>query len=147
VAALPEAAPGAGPQGAYCAIVFNDERQVLLVQPRGHRGGYAWTWPQGAASDEGAGDAAVRDVRDAAGVEAVVERRIPGEQVGATPETTCVLLRFVRGGGRPRWETQSVRWATLDEASRLIAFTPNAQGRARDLAALRAASRLLQRPS
>jgi hypothetical protein len=78
------------------------------------------------------------------GVEAVIQKLIPGTNRGGTSETTYFLMRFMRVSGEPHGETQGVRWATLEEAAGLIALTTNEKGRRRDLAVLEAARRVLE---
>ncbi len=143
----PSPAPAPAPrlEKAYGGVVVNDEGKVLLVEPRNHFDRYVWTWPKGKANaGEAPEAAAIREVGEEGGVEAVIQELIPGVYKGGTSETTYFLMRFMHVSGEPHWETQGVRWATLEEAAGLIALTTNEKGRKRDLAVLEAARRVLE---
>lgn len=121
-------------------LVLWDGSRLLLREPTGHFGGYRWTFPKGRV-DAGETDeaAALREAREETGYAARILGELPGRFTGATTETRFFVGEAV---GEPApfdpRETAALRWATLEEAAVLIATTPLPEGRARDLAVLRA---------
>jgi 8-oxo-dGTP diphosphatase len=127
-------------------VVFDGEGRVLLVEPRGHFAGYVWTFPKGRLDAcESYAAAAVREVLEESGVTArIVEsargfNASVGDYEGDLTLTRYFLMRMTACGAPLAAETESVRWATPDEAGALIAQTSNASGRARDQRVLEAA--------
>lgn len=119
--------------------MFDDEGRVLLVEPRGHFAGYVWTFPKGRLdAGESHAAAAMREVLEESGVTARIVESARGLQVsvgvyeGDLTLTRYFLMRMIECGAPFDAETQSVRWATPDEAAALIAQTRNASGGARD---------------
>jgi 8-oxo-dGTP pyrophosphatase MutT (NUDIX family) len=127
---------------AYGGVVIDDAGRILLREPRGHYDGYTWTFPKGRPEDgESAEAAAVREVWEETGVLGRVVAPIPGTFPGSTTTTIYYLMSVAEDRGLPpdNDETQSLAWATEDEARALIARTINEPGRKRDLAVLHAA--------
>jgi 8-oxo-dGTP diphosphatase len=125
-------------------VVFDDAGRVLLVEPRGHYSGYVWTFPKGRLdSGESHATAAVREVREEAGVTARIVESEAGVQVcvgvneGDLTQTRFYLMQMVATGAPFDAETQSTCWATPEEAVQLIRQTTNPLGRARDTRVLR----------
>jgi 8-oxo-dGTP pyrophosphatase MutT (NUDIX family) len=131
---------------AFGGVVVDEQDRVLLRLPTGNYGGYAWTYPKGGAeAGETPEAAALREVREESGYEAEIVGLL-GDFAGTTSVTRFWLMRPIRHVEQPDpTETSGVRWAGFEEAPALIAETPSAAGRARDLAVLDAASRLLRR--
>ncbi len=129
---------------AFGGVVVDAEGRVLLRYPTGTYGGYAWTFPKGGADPgESPEKAAVREVLEETGYEAEVVELL-GDFAGTTSTTRFWLMRPCRRVAEPDpVETSGVRWATFAEAGALIAETPSATGRARDLSVLAAASGLV----
>jgi 8-oxo-dGTP pyrophosphatase MutT (NUDIX family) len=126
---------------AYGGVVVDAEGRVLLRLPTGNYGGYAWTFPKGGADPgEPPESAALREVLEETGYEVALVAPIPGAFAGTTSTTRYWLMRPVRAVRTPDpRETAALRWASFDEAPALLAETPSASGRARDLAVLAAA--------
>lgn len=138
--------PG-GRRSAYGGVVLNREGKVLVREPTGHYGGYVWTFakgsPVGAETPE---QAAMREVREETGVEARIVQRIDRWFEGDTSDTRFFLMELVEDHGDfDRKETAAVRWASFEEADRLVSETTSETGRARDRAVLKEARRLFAR--
>jgi 8-oxo-dGTP diphosphatase len=130
---------------AYGGVVVDGAGRVLLREPAGHYDGYVWTFPKGRpACGETPEQAALREVREETGYRARIVKPVPGVFLGGTTLNVYFLMAPVEQAGPPDWETQAVRWASLDEARYLIGQTVNPLGRARDLAVLEAVARLLE---
>jgi 8-oxo-dGTP pyrophosphatase MutT (NUDIX family) len=126
-----------GTKAAYGGVLINEDSRVLLREPKGHFGGYVWTFAKGGADvGESPEEAALREVREETGVEAEVVGEVLGWFVGTTSDTKFFLMRPIRDHGDFQDETAAVRWASFDEAVELIGKTKTATGRARDLALL-----------
>jgi 8-oxo-dGTP pyrophosphatase MutT (NUDIX family) len=125
---------------AFGGVIIDGKGRILLREPRGHFGGYVWTFSKGRPElDETPEEAALREVREETGVFAEIVARIPGTFAGDTTENIYFLMRPTGRTEKPDTETAKVRWATPDEARVLIGETPNPIGRKRDLAVLEAA--------
>lgn len=137
-------------KAAYGGVIFDATGRVLLREPTNHFGGYAWTFPKGKAdAGESPEQAALREVREETGCEAIILASIPGDFPGDTSTNHYFLMQEAVPGaalGKHDWETSAVRWASPDEARALIEMTPNPKGRNRDMAVLEAALFLLNNP-
>jgi len=132
---------------AYGGVLVNERGEVLLREPSGGYGGYAWTWPKGRAdAGESPEAAALREVLEETGIEAEIARAIPGQFRGDTSATRLWLMRPLRVAGAPGRETSAIRWVGIDEAAVLIGRTSNLRGRKRDLEILAAAKAALEAP-
>jgi len=139
--------PPRGMRPAYGGVVVDVAgRQVLLREPQHHFGGYVWTYAKGRPlAGEDAWTCAQREIREELGCEVGAPRPIPGWFTGDTSATMFFLCVHARDVAAPEVdETASVRWVGWDEAEALIRLTTSRTGRARDLAVLQAARRLLQ---
>ena len=122
---------------AYGGVVINRHGQVLLMEPKDHFDGYAWTFPKGRPrAGETPEATAIREVYEETGVRARIERPMPGTFEGGTTLTTYFLMSMVRDTKQFGNETQSVKWATEDEAEQMLGQTTNVKGRERDLKVL-----------
>lgn len=131
---------------SYGGVVFDDQGKVLLREPRGHFGGYVWTFPKGRSDPgESAEQTALREVREETGIEAGILAPIPGNFRGSTTDNTYFLMAFKAVADKPDRETASICWVTTDEAAQRISQTIIETGRARDLAVLKTAVDLWHR--
>lgn len=126
---------------AYGGVLFDQNGQVLLREPKNHFDGTVWTFPKGkpASADSCAEDVALREVREETGYRAEILARIPGSWSGSTSSNEYFLMRPV---GEPRpfdRETESIRWVPVNEASTLIEMSTKEVARTRDLKVLNAA--------
>lgn len=128
---------------AFGGVVIDPLGRVLLREVKGHYDGYVWTFPKGRPDpDETPRRTAWREVFEETGVRARLLRPLFPSFPGGTTVTHHFLML-----ADPKQvdlsfssdETASLRWATEAEACALIKQTTNSQGRARDLAVLRAA--------
>jgi 8-oxo-dGTP diphosphatase len=130
---------------AFGGVLLDGAGKVLLREPAGHYDGYVWTFPKGRpALGETPEQAALREVREETGYRARIVAPVPGVFPGGTTLNAYFLMAPVEQAGPPDWETQAVRWASLEEARQLIGQTVNSVGRARDWAVLDAVARLLE---
>ncbi len=106
------------------AVVRRDERILLVRQSKGHSLEGQWTVPWGRLENgESPGAAALREVREEGGVEAVVEGLL-GVQVLPQPWLGWIALvylcRHVDGTPAPQdAETDAAAYFSLDELNRL----------------------------
>jgi 8-oxo-dGTP pyrophosphatase MutT (NUDIX family) len=136
-----------GKDQAY-GLVVATESQVLLREPRGHFGGYVWTFAKGRRDpNETPWDCALREHHEETGVSAEVVATIPGQYEGDVTTTRYFLAKPTEpvgtSGPVELAETQSLRWATWDEAASLLRQTTSEHGRTRDLAVLAAAREMM----
>jgi 8-oxo-dGTP pyrophosphatase MutT (NUDIX family) len=126
---------------AFGGVVFDERGRVLLRKPTGEFDGYLWTFPKGRLEEgESPEAAALREVRQETGVEAEIVAAIPGTFKGGTSLNTYYRMRLLHDHADfDRGESEDVKWATPDEARKLIAKTRNETGRKRDLDVLKAA--------
>jgi 8-oxo-dGTP pyrophosphatase MutT (NUDIX family) len=136
---------GAEGKLSYGAVVVNDKGEVLLREPKGHYGGYTWTWPKGKQdAGEHPIDTALRELREETGHAGVPLGLVPGGHKGDTGTSFFFLMRSA--GENPAWmdgETASTKWVSPREALKLIAKN-SPSGAKRDRAILRAAMKQLE---
>lgn len=131
---------------AFGGVVINAVGEVLLREPAGHYGGYAWTFPKSRPKENEIPEhAALRSLLEEAGVRAAIRGPLPQIFQGTTSTTVFFLMREIEGGQSFSAETNAVRWVDVEEAKRLISLSPSKPGRKRDLAVLDAAFDLWQR--
>jgi|GEM_PF-947021 8-oxo-dGTP pyrophosphatase MutT (NUDIX family) len=119
---------------SYGGVLFDNDGRVLLREQSGHFDGYVWTFPKG--RPEGAKTAeetALREVLEETGYHAEIVQSIPGSFAGGTGNNTYFVMKPIGAPAKTNSETQSIRWATPEEAKELIKQTTNAIGRKRDL--------------
>jgi ADP-ribose pyrophosphatase YjhB (NUDIX family) len=133
--------PSFGKSPAYGGVVFNEQGEVLLREPKNHYDGYVWTFAKGHPQrGETPENAAMREVFEETGVTSVINGRIPGTFAGGT--TKNIYFMMFQLYASDRWdsrETQSIVWADFEEAKNLIKETTNERGKVRDLEVLEAA--------
>jgi len=122
---------------AFGGILIDEQGRILLVKPRDEYDGYAWTFPKGHPDAvELPEHTALREVLEETGYDATIIHRLPEKYIGGTTMTDYFLMN---PSGAPQafgQETETVRWATLAEAEKLIGETRNTKGRERDLKVL-----------
>ena len=99
-------------------VIENEEGKILLVLPSNNFG--PWTFPKGGVDEgESIPEAAKRETFEESGY--TVEL---GDFLGVytTSYTTTHYWKAspIGNPGAPGWETQEVRWVTLDEAAALL---------------------------
>lgn len=125
-------------------VVLDKSGQVLLVEPKGHSDGYAWTFPKGRPNPgETAEEAALREVLEESGVFARIVGLIPKVYDGGTTQNLYFLMRRIAETGNWSAETHAIRWAGPVEAADLIGRTTNPGGKLRDIAVLHDALELM----
>jgi SPP1 gp7 family putative phage head morphogenesis protein len=135
--------PGWGGDGpkSYGGVIMDEKGRVLLREPKGHFGGYSWTWPKGGAKP---GQNPVQAALDEVAEETGHKGRIVGMLNGGFEGGTSTLNMFImKSDGfdhtKMDAETKGLRWVTKEEAAKLIKTSKNKKGRDRDLAILEAA--------
>lgn len=133
---------------AYGGVVINNQGKILLREPKNHFDGYVWTFPKGRRdkkhkTEETPEETALREVSEETGIKAEIKGRLPGVYAGGTTDNVYYVMRFVEDRGKFDKETQSIRWATPEEARDLISLTTNPIGRQRDLKVLQEALELI----
>jgi ADP-ribose pyrophosphatase YjhB (NUDIX family) len=127
-------------------VVLDKSGQVLLIEPKGHFDGYAWTFPQGRPNPgETAEEAALRRVVEESGIFARIVGLIPKVYNGDATQSVYFVMRPVAETGTWSAETHAVRWVAPVEAADLIGRTTNADGKLRDIAVLHDALELMAR--
>jgi ADP-ribose pyrophosphatase YjhB (NUDIX family) len=125
-------------------VVLDKSGQVLLLEPKGHPDGCAWTFPQGRPTPgETAEETALRKVIEETGVFARIVGLIPKVYNGDATQNLYFLMRPVAETGNWSAETQAVRWVSPLEAADLIGRTTNPDGKLRDIAVLHDALELM----
>lgn len=132
-----------GKKVSYGGVVFSPSGKVLIREPKNHFDDYIWTFPKGKAErGETPEQTALRETSEETGVSAKIISPIIGDFHGGTGIDRYYLMSApaVSGGvSENDAETESIRWVTPAEASRLISLTTNLTGKKRDLAVLAAA--------
>lgn len=130
-----------GAEVSYGGVVFNEKGEVLLRKPTNEFDGYVWTFPKG--KREGPADPEVtakREVLEETGFEGEIIGKVPGSFMGGTGSNEYFLMiPIARKTDPDPAETAEIRWASPQDAARLIARTRNSVGRKRDLEVLQAA--------
>lgn len=128
---------------AFGGVVIDPAGRVLLREVKGHYDGYVWTFPKGRPDPgETPRQAARREVFEETGARPRILRPLVPTFTGGTTVTHHFLMLADPAQVALSFsshETESLRWATEDEARALIEQTTNSQGRKRDLAVLQAA--------
>ena len=134
---------GSGVKMSYGGVVFDDAGKVLLREPKGHFGGYVWTFPKGRAhAGEPEEVAALREVGEETGYRAEILYPVPGPEegyVGDVGRTRYFVMRPLPNPQKFGNETQAIAWLTEAEARERIRQTHHQTGRERDWAVLAAA--------
>lgn len=137
----------------FGAVVFDDQGQVLLREPRGHYDKYAWTFAKGEClANEHPVDTARRVVADEFGIwdgSIAIIGHVPGVFSGTSTGSNnyYFVARAVSTVPEPRGDTVTARWFPAAQAEVMITSTENEAGRERDLRTLRAAKDEYQRLS
>ena len=147
---LPKAVRGEEPRpGARCSaggvVVHPDGERVLLRRPTPNPGfdELEWTHAKGNIKDgESAATAALREVGEELGVEAVVVAEIPGWYMGSTTANKYFVLRWVKDVGSHDAETAETRWVPWVDAPALMRKGEKAISVARDIEVLEEARKL-----
>jgi 8-oxo-dGTP diphosphatase len=127
-------------KASYGGVVIDERGRVMIREPANHYDGYVWTFAKG-GQDQGETpeQTALREVQEELGIVGAIVAAIPGSFAGGTSDNKYFLMEHKGELGQPDWETQSVQWASREEAPGLISQTTNGTGKARDLAVLEAA--------
>lgn len=136
----------------YGVVVFNQNQEVLLREPANHFGGYWFTFSKGRVEKgEHPLETASRETLEETGYKPDIIGHIPKTFIGGSMKSANnFYLGFdTQGQVDPNAvernkETWSVRWATQEEAVRLIKKTTDS-GRERDLDTLNAACEELEK--
>jgi 8-oxo-dGTP diphosphatase len=131
---------------AYGGVLIDIDGRILLRRPVNDFDGYVWTFPKGRSDlGETAEETALREVKEETGYSANVVAKLPDHFRGGTSTTVFFLMTPV---GLPApfdtSETTQIRWATFEEAEKLIKMTTNATGKSRDLLVLKAVRAAVQ---
>lgn len=146
--------PGQGPRStmqiekadAYGVVLVNASGKVLLREPTGHFGGYAWTFAKGRPdAGENPSQTVIREAREESGYAVELLDVIPGTFGGTTSSSAFFLAGPLGAQGLTDAETSATRWVSFDEAPSLIEQSQSKTGRTRDLAILAAAKAALKR--
>ncbi len=141
-----EKAPSVIPKAdAYGGVLVDAKGRVLLREPKGHYGGYVWTFAKGRPDKgETPEQTALREVLEETGYRASIVAALPEAFGGDTTTTGFFLMEPVGDQGDYADETAKTCWVTFGEASALIAQSKTTKGRARDQMVLNTVARLLK---
>lgn len=130
---------------AYGGVLIDPSGRVLLREPRGHHGGYVWTFAKG-RPDEGETpqQTALREVLEETGYRARILAALPKAFRGDTTTTVFYLMEPLGEQGEFTSETLTTRWATFEEARGLVAQSKTVRGRQRDHSVLKKVEELLR---
>ena len=130
---------------AYGGVLINSRGEVLLREPAGHAKGDRWTFAKGRPDPgESPQQTALREVLEETGYRAEIAAKIPGSFEGKRTSSEYFLMLPVENTGLLDAETQSVRWATGEEARQLIQLNRKPNRRRRDLEVLKLALDLFE---
>lgn len=130
---------------SYGGVIVSGGGCVLLREPAGHYGGYVWTFAKGRPDPGETPEAtALREVLEETGYAATILAPIPGTFGGTTGSSRFWLMDGAHPPVPFHHETSRVRWATFEQARKLIAKTKTSVGCQRDLAILDAAEKALR---
>jgi 8-oxo-dGTP pyrophosphatase MutT (NUDIX family) len=132
---------------AFGGIIVNSRGEFLLREPKGHFGGYAWTWPKGKLDnkDEHPADAAIREVGEETGHIGKIFDLLPGAFKSDTGSASAFYLMH-SDDVLPELmddETRTTMWVDYDTARDLIQLSDFTSGKKRDLIILEEAQRYL----
>lgn len=123
-------------------IVVNDQKQVLVIETKPLSRSASITdqnhfgFPKGKINkDEGAPDAALREVREETGVEAEILSKVGDSRYIYTHQNqkiskgvTIYLMRYLSGNLKDHnFEVEQVLWLPYDEALKLLTFPQDRQ--------------------
>jgi len=125
---------------AYGGIVINSKGLVLLREPADHYKGDVWTFAKGRPfPGETPEETALREVLEETGYQAEIAAKRPGSFDGKRTSNEYFLMFPVHDTHQFDEETQSIRWATAEEARRLLELNRKPNRRRRDLRVLKLA--------
>lgn len=130
---------------AYGGVLVDAEGRVLLREPKGHYGGYVWTFAKGGPDKgETPEQCALREVLEETGYKARIFGALPHAFAGDTSSTAFFLMEPEGPQGAYHDETSQTVWVDFDKAAELVAMTKSVNGKARDLAVLEATRKTLK---
>jgi 8-oxo-dGTP diphosphatase len=136
-------------QQAYGGILVNRDGHFLLREPTKHFDGYAWTWPKGKLGEKGEhpADTASREVKEETGYEHTFFGHLPGTYKSASGSHSSYYMMRPKGWDWTKMdtETKGLKWASYEEAKKLIGQSKNESGRKRDLEILDQAHARIQK--
>jgi 8-oxo-dGTP pyrophosphatase MutT (NUDIX family) len=122
-----------GRANAFGIVLIDEEGRVLLREPKNHKYGYVWTFAKGKKKPgESAQQAARREVLEETGFAAEIDGELAREFEGQTGATKFFVSRRFKQAQGFDDETESVRWATVEEAKALVAQNTDATAKKRD---------------
>ena len=139
--------PPAWKQRKYGGVIVDDQNRFLLREPIDHFDGYHWTFAKGGLDHEAEKptQAALREVAEETGVKGEILGYVPGEHkipAQGDYKGSSNYYFLMKGKGTASAtdeETASTKWASYEDAKKLISQTTNPHGRTRDLNVLEAA--------
>ena len=123
---------------SYGGVLLDEQGRVLMLEPAGHFGGYAWTYAKGRPElGETPRQTALREVAEETGYSARIQGRLPGLYTGSTGTTVFFVMEPLGNPIGFQKETAQICWVSLKEAQNLIEQTSLPEGKARDLKVLK----------
>ncbi len=128
-------------------VIHPDGDKVLLRKPAQNPGydDLQWTHAKGGLDGQSPEEAALREVEEEMGVQAIIVAEIPGWFSGSTTMNKYYVMQWVSGDGVTDEETEDVRWFTWDEAESAMRTGSNTGSIERDITVLRAAQKIFNR--